>query len=62
MVSEGQDAMMPVVIAKASDVFTATDVTFMVIPLTVDEALAQGVIENFDLETHSHSTEQVIYN
>ena len=48
--SEGLDAMMPVIIAKASDVFLANPVTFMVIPLTVDEALAQGVIESFEAE------------
>ena len=41
---------MPVVIAKVSDVFIANPVTFMVIPLTVEQALAQGVIESFEAE------------
>ena len=45
---EGPNAMMPVIISKASDVFLANPVTFMVIPLTVDQALAQGVIPNFE--------------
>ena len=47
---EGPNAMMPVIISKASDVFIANPVTFMVIPLTVGQALAQGVIESFEAE------------
>ena len=47
---EGPDAMMPVIIAKASDVFIATDVTFMIIPLTVQQALDRGVIDDFPME------------
>ena len=42
--------MMPVIIEKASDIFIANPVTFMVIPLTVGEALAQGVIASFETE------------
>ena len=47
---EGLNAMMPVIISKASEVFIANPVTFMVIPLTVDQALAQGMIESFEAE------------
>ena len=46
--SEGPGAVMPVIISKPSEPLIATDVTFMVIPLTVDEALAQNVIDNFE--------------
>ncbi len=45
---EGSNAMMPVVITKASDVFIANPVTFLVIPLTVDQALDQQVINSFE--------------
>ena len=45
--SEGPGAVMPVVISKPSVVNIATDVIFMVIPLTVDQALAQNVIDSF---------------
>ena len=44
---EGPGAIMPVVISKVSETLIATDVIFMVIPLTVDQALAQNVIDSF---------------
>ena len=44
---EGPGVVMPVVISKPSEILIATDITFMVIPLTVDQALAQNVIESF---------------
>ena len=46
--SEGPGAVMPVVISKPSEVTIATNVTFVVIPLTVDEALTQNVIDTFE--------------
>ena len=45
---EGENAMMPVIISKASDVFIANPVEFMVFPITVDMALAQRVIPTFE--------------
>ena len=44
---EAPEACMPVRIVKSSNVLLATPVTFMIIPLTVDEALSQGVITSF---------------
>ena len=45
---EGPGIMMPLRITRTSDVFIATNVTFMIIPLTVDQALQQGVIDDFE--------------
>ena len=45
---EKPGAVMPVVISKASEILIATEVIFMVIPLTVDQALAQNVIDTFE--------------
>ncbi len=45
---EGENAVMPVIISKASDVFIANPVEFMVFPITVDMALVQGVIPFFE--------------
>ncbi len=45
---EGENAMMPVVITKTSDVFLANPVTFTIIPFTIDEAMDQGVISTFE--------------
>ena len=44
---EAPDALMPVRIVKSSNVLLATPVTFMIVPLTVDAALSQGVIATF---------------
>ena len=40
--------MMPVTITGAKDVFIANPVTLSVVPLTVDQALVQGVISEFE--------------
>ena len=47
---EGPGVVMPVIISKTSDVFIATNVTFMIIPLTIDQALQQDVIDDFELQ------------
>ena len=39
---------MPVIIVKTTDVILANPVTFMVIPLTIDEAMNRSVITTFD--------------
>ena len=44
---EAPGALMPVRIVKSSGVLLATPVTFRIVPLTVDEALSQGVITTF---------------
>ena len=41
---EGDTGFMPVIIAKDSDVFIANPIVFRVIPLTVSQAEAQGLI------------------
>ncbi len=46
---EGPDAMMPLVIIKSAECVLANPVTFMVIPLTADEAMAQDVITSFEI-------------
>lgn len=44
---------MPIKIAKISDnIILATPISFAVTPLTVDEALTQGVLEHFEPENH----------
>ena len=45
---EAPNAMLTVIISKVSEVLMATDITFMIIPLTVDQALLQGVINEFE--------------
>ena len=44
---EAPNAVMPVIITKDPNVLLANPVTFMVVPLTVDEALSRGVITEF---------------
>ena len=45
---EGPDAMMRVTIAKTTSVIFASPVIFMVVPLTIDEALDNGVLAEFE--------------
>ena len=42
--TEGMDTAMPVLISKPSAIQIANPVTFMVIPLTFDQAFAQGIV------------------
>ena len=46
-VIEGPGTVMPVTISKDFGPVIATDVTFMVIPMTVDQALVQNTIDGF---------------
>ena len=48
--SEGTNDAVPVRIIKDTNARLANPVTFRVTPLTVDDALAQGVIDNFEAE------------
>ena len=43
---EGDTGFMPVIISKDSEVFIANLIIFRVIPLTIGEAEAQGLIPN----------------
>ena len=45
---EGPNTMLTVAVSKAPEVFIANNATLMVIPLTVDQALQQGVIDEFE--------------
>ena len=45
---EGPNTMLMVTVFKTPDVSIATNATLMVIPLTVDQALQQGVIDEFE--------------
>ncbi len=45
---EGENAVMPAIISKPSDVFIANPVEFVVFPITVDQALTQDVILTFE--------------
>ena len=47
---EAPNAMMQIEILKSSAVILANSVTFMVNPLTVEEAVAQGVITQFEAQ------------
>ena len=46
--TEGSDAEMQITVTKSFDVFIANPVTFMVLPLTIDDALDRGVINAFE--------------
>ena len=45
---EAESATMPVAIVQVTDVILAHPVTFKIIPMTVDKALNEMVIETFD--------------
>ena len=45
---EGPNAMLTATLFKTPEVSIATNATFMVIPLTVDQALQRGVIDEFE--------------
>ena len=46
--TEGPNATIQITIAKSFDVFIANPVTFMVIPLTVEDGLNRGVVNTFE--------------
>ena len=46
--TEGPNAAMQVIISKVADIFLATPVLFIVIPMTVDRALDLDVIDSFE--------------
>ena len=46
--TEGTNDFMPVIISKEAGVFIANPVEFRITPLTVQQALDQGVIKEFE--------------
>ena len=52
---EGDTGFMPIIISKDSEVFLANPIIFRVIPLTLDEAEAQGLIPDVILPDNEFS-------